>query len=182
MQVNDPFGSAASHVPSYIEQSLHPRNSMTSLYFHSFRLVRFEISFTELSVCVKKTILNGRSCSHIGILIVISPIDFSLCMFQADDHGIKDGKVNSPTCVALQHPLSGVGLWEQVRSAYMNFQNVEMSFWIPTSDLRQRIVLKCVPHEQHDYFSLFNQSDHFFLASLLLLPSSLLKLLIFTQS
>ena len=37
-------------------------------------------------------------------------------------------------------------------------------------------VLKCVPHVQHDYFSSFNQSDHCFLASLLLLPSSLLKL------
>ena len=40
--------------------------------------------------------------------------------------------------------------------------------------LRQRIVLKCVPHVQHDYFSLFNQSDHCFPASSL--PSSLLKL------
>ena len=42
--------------------------------------------------------------------------------------------------------------------------------------LRQRIESKRVPHVQHDYFSLFNQSDHCFLASLLLLPSSLLKL------
>ena len=78
---------------------------MTSPYFHSFCLVSFEISCTELSVCVKKTILNGRSCSHIGILIVISPIYFPFYMFQADDHGIKEGKVNSPTCVALQHAL-----------------------------------------------------------------------------
>ena len=39
-----------------------------------------------------------------------------------------------------------------------------------------RIMLKCVPHAQHDYFSSFNQSDHFFLELLLLLPSSLLKL------
>ena len=41
--------------------------------------------------------------------------------------------------------------------------------------LRQRIVLKCLPHVQHDYFSSFNQSDHCFLASSLLLTSSLLK-------
>ena len=34
--------------------------------------------------------------------------------------------------------------------------------------LRQRIVLKCVPHVQHDYFSSFNQSHHCFLASSLL--------------
>ena len=44
--------------------------------------------------------------------------------------------------------------------------------------LRQRILLKCVPHVQHDYSSSFNQlqSDQCFLASPLPLPSSLLKL------
>ena len=44
--------------------------------------------------------------------------------------------------------------------------------------LRQRIiVLKCVPHMQHNnYFSSFNQSDHCFLALLLLLLMSMLKL------
>ena len=31
--------------------------------------------------------------------------------------------------------------------------------------LRQRILLKCVTHVQHDYFSSFNQSDHCFIAS-----------------
>ena len=31
--------------------------------------------------------------------------------------------------------------------------------------LRQKIAAKSVPHVQHDYFSLFNQSDHCFLAS-----------------
>ena len=39
-----------------------------------------------------------------------------------------------------------------------------------------------MPHEQHDCFSPFNQSDHCFLRLLLLLPSFLLKLLIFAQS
>ena len=34
--------------------------------------------------------------------------------------------------------------------------------------LRQRIVLKCVPHVRHDYFASFNQSHHCFLASSLL--------------
>ena len=38
-------------------------------------------------------------------------------------------------------------------------------------------VSKCVPHVQHDYFSSFNQSDHYFLASSLpLLPSLLDKI------
>ena len=40
--------------------------------------------------------------------------------------------------------------------------------------LRQRMLLKCVPHVQHDFFSSFSQSDLCFLV--LSLPSSLLKL------
>ena len=51
---------------------------------------------------------------------------------------------------------------------------------LPFGRLRQN-VLKCVPHAQHDYFSSFNQSDHYFLASSLPLPSSLLKLPVFEQ-
>jgi len=50
----------------------------------------------------------------------------------------------------------------------LNFGNFTLSF----GRLRHRIVLKCVPHVQHDYFSSFNQSDHCFLASSLPLPSS----------
>ena len=48
--------------------------------------------------------------------------------------------------------------------------------------LRQRIVLKCVPHVQHDYFSSFNQSDHCFSALSLPLPSSFLKLCTVTEA
>jgi len=44
--------------------------------------------------------------------------------------------------------------------------------------LRQRMLLKSVPHVQHDYFSSFSQSDHCFLV--LSLPLSLLKLPIST--
>ena len=55
----------------------------------------------------------------------------------------------------------------------LKFGNFSLTF----DRLRQRIVLKCVPHVQHDYFFSFNQSDHCFLASSLLLPSSVLKLL-----
>ena len=36
--------------------------------------------------------------------------------------------------------------------------------------LRERSVLKCVPHVRHDYLSSFNQSDHLFLALPLTLP------------
>jgi len=58
------------------------------------------------------------------------------------------------------------------------FSRLNLKFGIFTSSfgrLRQRIVLKCVPHVQHDYFSSFNQSDHCFLTSSLPLLSSLLK-------
>ena len=41
--------------------------------------------------------------------------------------------------------------------------------------LRQTVLLKYLPHVQHDYFSSFNQSDHRFLALSLPLPSCLLK-------
>ena len=42
--------------------------------------------------------------------------------------------------------------------------------------LRQNIAPKSVPHVQHDYFSLFNQTNHWFVAFSLTLPSSNLKL------
>ena len=54
----------------------------------------------------------------------------------------------------------------------LKFGNFTLSF----GRLRQRIVLKCILHVQHDCFSSFNQSDHCFLASSLPLPWSLLKL------
>ena len=51
------------------------------------------------------------------------------------------------------------------------------NFTLSFGRLRQRIVLKFVPHVQHDYFShLINQSDYCFLVSSLLLLSSVLKL------
>ena len=50
------------------------------------------------------------------------------------------------------------------------------NFTLSLGKLCQIIVLKCVPHMQHNYFSSFNQSNHCFLASLLLLLLSLLKL------
>ena len=38
----------------------------------------------------------------------------------------------------------------------LKFGNFTLSF----DRLRERIVLKCVPHVQHEYFSSFSQSDH----------------------
>ena len=53
-----------------------------------------------------------------------------------------------------------------------NLENFKLS----CGRLRQRIVLKCVPHVQHDYISSSNQSDHCFVASWLPLQLSLVKL------
>ena len=53
--------------------------------------------------------------------------------------------------------------------------NLEISRFYRFGRLRQRIVLKCVLHVLHDYFSSFNQSDHCFVASSLLkLPNVLI--------
>ena len=45
----------------------------------------------------------------------------------------------------------------------------------------RKIALKCVPHVQHDYFSSFTQSYHWFEALLLMLPSSFLSTLPFAK-
>ena len=54
--------------------------------------------------------------------------------------------------------------------------NLEISRCRSADYLRQRIVVKCVPHVQHDYLPSFIQWHHCFLALSLPLPSSLLKL------
>ena len=48
--------------------------------------------------------------------------------------------------------------------------------------LRQNIAPKSVPHVQHDYFSSLNQSNHWFVALSLMLPSSNLKFPTFSAS
>ena len=54
----------------------------------------------------------------------------------------------------------------------LKYENFTSSF----GRLRQNIAPKSVPHVQHDYFSSFNQSNHWFVALALTLPSSNLKL------
>ena len=54
----------------------------------------------------------------------------------------------------------------------LKYENFTSSF----GRLRQNIATKSVPHGQHDYFSSFNQSNHWFVALSLTLPSSNLKL------
>ena len=53
----------------------------------------------------------------------------------------------------------------------LKFENFTSSF----SRLRQNITPKSGPHVQHDYFSSFNLSNHWFVALSLTLPSSNLK-------
>ena len=54
----------------------------------------------------------------------------------------------------------------------LKYENFTSSF----VRLRQNIAPKSVPHVQHDYFSSFNQSNHWLVALSLTLPSSNLKL------
>ena len=54
----------------------------------------------------------------------------------------------------------------------LKYENFPSSF----VRLRQNIAPKSVPHVQHDYFSSFNQSNHWLVALALTLPSSDLKL------
>ena len=48
----------------------------------------------------------------------------------------------------------------------LKYENFTSSF----SRLRQNIAPKSVPHVQHDYFSSFDQSNHWFVALSLMLP------------
>ena len=54
----------------------------------------------------------------------------------------------------------------------LKYENFTSSF----GRLRQNIASKSVPHVQHDYFSSFNQSNHWFVALSLTLSSSNVKL------
>ena len=54
----------------------------------------------------------------------------------------------------------------------LKYENFTSSF----GRLRQNVAPKSVLHVQHDYFSSFNQSNHWFVALSLTLPSSDLKL------
>ena len=54
----------------------------------------------------------------------------------------------------------------------LKYENFTSSF----GRLRQNIAPESVPHVQHDCFSSFNQSNHWFVALSLTLPSSNLKL------
>ena len=54
----------------------------------------------------------------------------------------------------------------------LKYENFTSSF----GRLRQNIATKSVPHVQHDCFSSFNQSNHWFVVLSLTLPSSNLKL------
>ena len=62
-------------------------------------------------------------------------------------------------------------------SVHVVVKNVKFgNFSLLFEGIRQRMLLKCVSHVQHDYISSFIQSDHCFLALSLPLLSSLIKL------
>ena len=59
-------------------------------------------------------------------------------------------------------------LWVVLSLRNLKFENFTTLFDKP----RQKIAPKSVPHVQHDYFSLFNQSNYSFVALSLALPST----------
>ena len=66
---------------------------------------------------------------------------------------------------------------ERFTAASSRRQNLKYKNFTPSfGRLRQNIAPKSVPHLQHDYFSSFNQLNHWFVALPLTLPSSNLKL------
>ena len=60
----------------------------------------------------------------------------------------------------------------------LKYENVTSSF----GRLCQNIAPRSVPHVQHDYFSSLNQSNNWFVALSLTLPSSNLKVPVFTNT
>ena len=67
-----------------------------------------------------------------------------------------------------------------LRAQNLKYENFTTPKWF--GRLRQNIAPKSVPHVQHDYFSPFNQLNHWFVALSLTLPSSNLKLPIMTTN
>ena len=63
------------------------------------------------------------------------------------------------------------------RRQNLKYENFKLSF----GKIRQSIAPKSVPQVKHDYFSTFNQSNHWFVVFSLPLPSSNLKLCIVVE-
>ena len=61
--------------------------------------------------------------------------------------------------------VGGQDGWILGKFLFCAFMDRDGIFTLSFGRLRQRIVLKFVPHVQHDYFPSFNQSDHCFLVS-----------------
>ena len=76
------------------------------------------------------------------------------------------------SCFILRSVFLSMLALEKIMPSSRYVENSTSSF----GRLRQKIALKCVPHVQLDYISPFNQSNRWFVALTLPLPSSLLKL------
>ena len=81
-------------------------------------------------------------------------------------------------CIYIIDQARGQDGWILAKFSFCVFMDRDGIFTLSFGRVRQRIVLKLVPHVQHDYFPSFNQSDHCFLASsfaiALVLPLKLL--------
>ena len=108
----------------------------------------------KIELCVKLSLLR---LFHVGHLVQIGRVHF--CLLDTNGFQVK-AKNKRFTAASLRCRQS------------LKYENFTSSF----GRLRQNNAPNIVPHVQHDYFSSFNQSNHWFVVVLLTLPSSNLKL------
>ena len=106
----------------------------------------------KIDLCVKLSLLR---LFHVDHVVQNTRIVLSLAWYERFSCKGKEWKIYC---------------YERCRQ-HLNYENFTSSF----SRLRQNIAPKSVPHVQHDYFSSFNQSNHWFVALSLTLPSPNLK-------
>ena len=122
-----------------------------------FRKLRRQLQGKQLiktELCVKLTLLR---LFHVDHVVQNRRSALSLARHEWFSCKGKEGKIY---CCELPYRQN------------LKYENFPSSF----GRLRQNIAPKSVLHVQHDYFSSFNQSNHWFVVLSLTLPSSDLKL------
>ena len=125
-------------------RTLLTRPCLFSLRAHKLRIVvKFRISSFHFSMNFQRMIL--------AVTLLFCDSCFLLASFIVDMARFKWTGISAVE-VNIENERITVAC---SRCENLKFRNFTLSF----SSSRQRIVLKCMPHVQHDYFSSFNQSD-----------------------
>jgi len=109
----------------------------------------------KIELCVKLSVLRWFQVGH--LMYKIGEVHFRLLGTNVFHAKAKNERLSAASS-RCRHNLK--------------YENFTTSF----GRLRQNIAPKSVPHVQHDYFSSFNQSSHWFVAMSWSLPSSFVKL------